>query len=140
MLAVSLALLTTAGLAAANRHFQPKLQPPVMKSLRSNATLSDHQKRWVGTETGSQNYDIQLWKDGEIIYHISDNGDATWMKNLESLIDTAVDLWHSSGLPDNFKFTKASSDMWCLFERKHRVYSAYVPIREESLTCPIAKF
>jgi hypothetical protein len=122
MLVVSLALLATAGLAAANRQFQPKLQPPVMKSLRSNATLSDYQKRWLGVETGSNNYDIQLWENGEVFYHIMDNGDETSMNTLHALIDTAVGLWHSSTLPESFKFTKASSDMWCLFERKHTHY------------------
>ena len=73
--------------------FQPALEPPVEKSLRSNATTIE--KRWVGVEHGYETYSTKLWPKGNIEY-------AFKTKELEEqwggFIDLGVIMWHGAGL------------------------------------------
>lgn len=111
-LVVSLAVV---GTQAGSFAFQPSLQPPRIRSLRSNATIAHgHDKRWVGTEHGTDATQIHLWPNKEVKYAF--DSDAS-QSRLLYIINMALADWDSSGLKaDEFKWTKISKDD-CMADR-----------------------
>ncbi|GKT65309.1 hypothetical protein ColTof3_12648 [Colletotrichum tofieldiae] len=85
------------GIEAGGRGLMPELQPPVRKSLRSNATEARAQKRWHGVETGSGNDQTHLWPNKQIVYAFEQE---IYSQFMGRHFRAAIGLWRSSGLSE----------------------------------------
>ncbi len=78
------------GVEAGSWSFQPRLEAPRLRSLRSNAT-HHHTKRWVGTAHGGGAHMTRLWPNKNINYAFSDQNDAE--ARLAEGLHQAIQIW-----------------------------------------------
>ncbi|KZL82396.1 hypothetical protein CI238_10716 [Colletotrichum incanum] len=96
------------GVQAGGRGLMPELQPPVRKSLRSNATEGRAQKRWHGVETGTGNDETHLWPNKKIVYAFDE---PIFSKPMNKHFVAAFGLWKSSGLSETeFTYEEVSKE------------------------------
>lgn len=96
----------TSSIVSGSRGLQPELQLPPFRSLRSNATDSHHDKRWLVTETGTGNGDVKVWPDKTVRYAFED---LKFFRKILPSLKAALVLWDAAGLSAaEYKWTPIS--------------------------------
>lgn len=112
-----LCFVFAAGVHAGSRSWQP----PIRRSPDSYATIDDlatgrdnktdsltAAKRWITIKPGDNDADVKLWPNREITYCFADTDAETATFND---LREAQQLWHNSGLSENFKWTRGSASV-----------------------------